>query len=158
MALCGHALNSSGRSPVFPDRDTRVHSEPVHKAPVLVRRHAEDVFLRHRPVEPPPVLIDAVVNKRKTVPFKSECFQACAPLSTEQEEGVFVIRVKMELVLYDRSQLVYALAHIGIIRKDPYVRVFVEIKVPKHGRPPPAHAAGTHWKNDPPQLSGTPRI
>ena len=125
VPVCVVAEGRSDLSPSFPDRYARIHREPVQQAPVLLRRHPEDFFLRHGPVEPASVLVDPVIDKCKTVPFKSQGFQAVAPLPAEQEEGMFVICVKMELVLYDGSQLFDALSHISIIGKDPDVRVFM---------------------------------
>ena len=67
---------------------------------------------------------------------------------------MLVICVKVELVLYDGGQLVDALLHVGVIREYPDVGVLAEVEIPKHGRPPPAPAAGTHRRNGRPRLSG----
>lgn len=139
-------MNMSG-CPGLPDHNRWFHCESVHQAPVLFRCHPEDFLLRHWPLKFSATFIDAMVQEGEAVSFKYKGLYTCALPATEQKYCVFIKYIHLQLVVDNCRKAVDSLPHVRVIRQDPYVSIFAEIKSSEHWRSPPLPAPGSPWRN-----------
>lgn len=76
----------------------RVYCESRHQPSVLVRIHLPHLHLGSRPLVSP--ICQPFIDKKESVTFPQQTFDAIFSSSTEEEQGTFIKRIKMINALY----------------------------------------------------------
>ena len=76
----------------------RVYCESRHQPSVLVRIHLPHFHLGSRPLVSP--ICQPFIDKKESVTFPQQTFDAIFSSSTEEEQGTFIKRIKMINALY----------------------------------------------------------
>lgn len=76
----------------------RVYCESRHQPSVLVRRQLPHFHLGSRPLVSS--ICQTFIDKKESVTFPQQPFDAIFSSSTEEEQGTFINRIKMKYALY----------------------------------------------------------